>query len=615
MPASLGTAYVQILPSMDGISTNITQELDGEVDKAGKKSGEVFGSNFAGAAGTLVKAGGAAVIAAGAGITALTSQAVGAYASYEQLVGGVETLFSSLDGSSSASATVMANAANAYQTAGISANEYMETVTSFSAALVSAMKNDYEGAANVADMALRDMSDNANKMGTDMSSIQVAYQGFAKQNYTMLDNLKLGYGGTKTEMERLLADASALSGVDYNIDNLDDVYNAIHVIQTEMGITGTTAKEASTTIQGSIGSLGAAWQNLLAGMANKDADLNGLIQNVMTGVTTVLGNLQPIIVQTLNSIGQVIQTAAPMVVQILTETLPTILPALLDGIQVIIAGLSTVMPQIVQMLIDSLPLLIDAAMQLMAALGSALVENIPLLVSTAMTIVENLTNYLIDNVDVIIDGAIELIMGIVTGLLNNLPKLFECAAKLIIGLATGLVQAIPQLISYLPEIINGIVEGLKSFYMNIVNVGSELIRGLGQGLVNGAKAVIQKAKQVASDVLSSIKGFFGIHSPSRVFRDQIGANIMAGFAEGLTDNEDLVENAMSDVQGIVSGTDFSMNGAYSGSTQSALLAELINRVDALTNLVGDGAVRVYLDGKQLSDSVTKHQRMTARAMA
>lgn len=615
MPASLGTAYVQILPSMDGISSNITQELGGEVDKAGEKAGSGFGSKFAGAAGTLVKAGGAAVIAAGAGITALTTQAVDAYANYEQLVGGVETLFSSLDGSSSASATVMANAANAYQTAGISANEYMETVTSFSAALVSAMENDYEGAANVADMALRDMSDNANKMGTDMASIQTAYQGFAKQNYTMLDNLKLGYGGTKSEMERLLADASALSGVDYNIENLDDVYNAIHVIQTEMGITGTTAKEASSTISGSIGSLGAAWQNLLTGMANKDADINGLIQNVMTGVSTVLGNLQPIIIQTLNSIGTVIQTAAPMVIQILSETLPTILPALLDGIQVIIAGLSTVMPQIVQMLIDSLPLLIDAAMQLIAALGTALVENIPLLISTAMTIVENLTNYLIDNVDTIIDGAIELIMGIVTGLLNNLPKLFECAAKLIIGLATGLVQAIPQLIAYLPEVITGIANGLMSFYQNIIEVGANLIRGLGDGLVKGAKAVVQKAKEVAGNVLSSIKGFFGIHSPSRVFRDQIGANIMAGFAEGLTDNEDLVENAMSDVQGIVSGTDFSMNGSYGGSTQSTLLAELINRVDALTALVGDGAVKVYLDGKQLSDSVTKHQRMTARAMA
>lgn len=614
MPSSLGTAYVQIIPSMEGISGKISQELDGETKKAGEKSGSGFGSKFASAAGTLVKAGGAAVIAAGAGITALTKEAVSAYADYEQLTGGVETLFSSLDGSASASATVMANAANAYQTAGLSANQYMETVTSFSAALVSAMENDYQGAANVADMAIRDMSDNANKMGTDMSSIQTAYQGFAKQNYTMLDNLKLGYGGTKSEMERLLADASALSGVDYNIENLDDVYNAIHVIQTEMGITGTTAKEASGTISGSIGALGAAWQNLLTGMGNKDADITALINNVGTGVSTVLGNLTPIITQVLNTIGQVISTAAPMVVQILSDTLPTVLPALLSGIQAIIAGLSTVMPQIVQMLIDSLPLLIDAAMQLISALGTALVENVPLLVSTAMTIVENLTNYLIDNIDVIIDGAIELIMGLVTGLLNNLPKLLECAAKLIIGLATGLVNAIPQLISYLPQIIDGIVNGLMSFYQNIVNIGGELIRGLGEGFVNGAKKVIQKAKEVASDVLSAVKGFFGIHSPSKVFRDEIGMNIMSGFAEGLTDNEDLVENAMSDVQGIVSGTDLSMNGSYAGAADNTM-AQLLAKVDAITAMIGDGALKVYLDGRQISDSVTKYQRMNARAMA
>src|SRR5574344_992703 len=255
------------------------------VDDQASSQVETIGSKLKGGLATAAKVGAAAVAAAGTAMVAIGKQAIEQYAEYEQLVGGVETLFKQ------SSDTVMGYAENAYKTAGLSANEYMSTVTSFSASLLQSLNNDTAKSAEVADMAITDMSDNANKMGTDMSMIQSAYQGFAKQNYTMLDNLKLGYGGTKTEMERLLADASKLSGVEYNIDNLNDVYEAIHVVQTELGVTGTTAKEASTTIQGSVNSMKSAWTNLVTGIADDNADFDALITNFVDSIMTMADNI------------------------------------------------------------------------------------------------------------------------------------------------------------------------------------------------------------------------------------------------------------------------------------------------------------------------------------
>ena len=255
-----------------------------------KISGETSGLQSAmGSAISAVGKFSAAAVAAGAtAVAALTKSAVESYADYEQLVGGVETLFKDSAG------IVQEYAANAFQTAGLSANDYMETVTGFSASLLQSVGGDTEEAARIADQAITDMADNANKMGSSIESIQNAYQGFAKQNYTMLDNLKLGYGGTKQEMERLLADAEKLSGVHYDISNLNDVYEAIHVVQGELGITGTTAEEASTTIQGSAAAMKAAWQNMLTGIADENADFDGLINNLVESVATFGENILPL---------------------------------------------------------------------------------------------------------------------------------------------------------------------------------------------------------------------------------------------------------------------------------------------------------------------------------
>lgn len=274
----------------------------------------------------------------------LTKASIEAYAEYEQLVGGVETLFKNSAG------VVQQYAANAYKTAGLSANQYMETVTSFSASLLQSLGGDTQAAAEYADMAITDMADNANKMGSSIESIQTAYQGFAKQNYTMLDNLKLGYGGTKTEMERLLADAEKLSGVKYDISNLSDVYEAIHVIQTELGITGTTAKEASTTIQGSVASVKAAWQNLLVGLADDSQDFDGLVNNFVDSVVTAGDNLLPRIEKTLDGIAKLITALAPKIIPIIVEVIENNLPLLLNAAAEIVAvlakGIIMAMPEL-----------------------------------------------------------------------------------------------------------------------------------------------------------------------------------------------------------------------------------------------------------------------------
>ena len=307
---SIGNAYLTVKAQPD-------KSFKSELDKAGSSAGESAGGLFNAKFGTMLKGLGKLFGTLGIGkmIADTISDSIQAYANYEQLVGGVETLFKE------SSDMVQAYAKNAYKTAGLSANAYMETVTGFSASLLQSLGGDTEKAAKYADMAITDMSDNANKMGTSMESIQYAYQGFAKQNYTMLDNLKLGYGGTRSEMERLLKDAEALTGVKYDISNLADVYEAIHVIQTELGITGTTAQEAATTIQGSFNAMKASWENLLVALADPEADFSAIFGEMVDSASTLLANAIPILG---NLLGE-------MIVK-LPEAIEQLAPVLLDAI-------------------------------------------------------------------------------------------------------------------------------------------------------------------------------------------------------------------------------------------------------------------------------------------
>ena len=445
---------------------------------------------------TVAKIGGAAIAAGAAGVAALTKMGVEGYAQYEQLVGGVETLFKTSQN------VVMGYAENAYKTAGMSANEYMETVTSFSASLIQSLGGDTEKAAEVGNMAITDMSDNANKMGTSMEMIQNAYQGFAKQNYTMLDNLKLGYGGTKEEMQRLIDDANKVKEAngemaDLSIDSFADVTEAIHIIQTEMGITGTTAREASTTIEGSLGMMKGAWQNLVVGMADGNADMDVLINNLVESTATAAGNLLPRIEQTLAGIGTLVAGLAPVIANALPRLASSVLPSLLNAAIGLVNSVISSIPALVEMLVVSLaPNLISGIVTafealvgtlptLVESLVSALPALIPLLVTGLVDMIVILCTMMPQIIKPIIDYLPEIIIALTTALLTNLPALISGVGALIMGL----VAALPSLLQAVWETITTFFAPLGEWFnTNVIQPVGQFFADLWQGIKDGVSS-------------------------------------------------------------------------------------------------------------------------------
>lgn len=494
-----------------------------------------------------IKAMASAIKEAASALVDLGKQSIMGFAEQEQLIGGVDTLFKE------SSAQVQQYANEAYKTAGLSANQYMETVTSFSASLLQSMGGDTQAAAEKANRAITDMSDNANKMGTDMTSIQDAYQGFAKQNYTMLDNLKLGYGGTKQEMERLLADAEKFSGIKYDISSYADIVDAIHVVQTEMGITGTTAKEAATTIQGSSAAMKSAWSNLLTGMSNENLDLDKLVQNVIDSVNTFADNLIPRLQIMLPRFAEGLNKLVTGLIPYVGPALELLLPSLVQGIGGLVSGIvqalpaaveaiTAVIPMLVEQLTVLLPQIISAGVEIIAALASGIGENLPTL----------------------IPAVVDAIITITEGLLDHIDLLIIAAGQLIVGLAKGLIEAIPRLIERLPEIISAIVNGLLKGLAAIGEVGLELVKGLFNGISNAAKWLYEKVKGWASSVVGWIKDFFGIHSPSKVFADEVGKFIPPGITLGVEQAMPRAMRAMGDE--LAALTDIPLPGAGSTTT-------------------------------------------------
>lgn len=411
---------------------------DGDVDKGFSETSskaETLAGKLKGGLATAAKVGGAAIAAAGAAAVAITKQAVENYGEYEQLVGGVETLFKS------SADTVMQYAANAYQTAGMSANEYMTTVTAFSASLLQSMGNDTDAAAEKANLAITDMSDNANKMGTDMQSIQNAYQGFAKQNYTMLDNLKLGYGGTKEEMQRLLDNANALNAAqgnytNYTIDSYADIVDAIHTVQTEMGITGTTQMEASTTIQGSIASMKAAYDNFITGLGDENADMAELITNLLGSTVTVAENLLPVVERILENIGVVVQEKGPEMIE-----------------------------KFVGYAVEKLPQVIELGLQMVIALVKGLAQNLPQLVTGVLNMAETIIKTLVDS----IPDVIEVGKDIVRGVWDGIKAMGSWIKEKVSGFFGGIVDN-----------VKGVL-GIHSPSRVFAEIGENMALGLGEG--------------------------------------------------------------------------------------------------------------------------------------
>lgn len=441
-------------------------------------------NNFGKVAGGVAKTLGAGLAVASGAVLALGKQAIASYGEYEQLVGGVETLFKE-----NADA-VIENADRAFKTAGMSANTYMQTVTSFSASLLQSLDGDTKRATEYADMAITDMADNANKMGTSMEMIQNAYQGFAKQNYTMLDNLKLGYGGTKGEMERLLEDASAIAGIEFDISSYADVVEAIHIIQQNMGITGTTALEASQTIQGSISAMGASWQNLLTGLTDPTQNFDQLINNFVESVGTVAENLVPRLSNVLNGIVNLVTQLSPVIVAEVPNMVKTILPSLLEGAISIVSAVIEALPSLLGMIVEMLPTLIPL-------LINGLVNMIVMLCTNFATIIQPL-----------LDNLPEIIMSIVNGLLNNLPQLIQG----VIALVMGIVQAMPQiqmgLLECIPQIITSVVEALVTCLPLLLQGIATLVGGGADYVMSTMTNFIEGVKLMFGDMWSKIGATF-----------------------------------------------------------------------------------------------------------
>ena len=472
---------------MDFMKLKATLTLDksgyeqGLTDAEGQATG--LKGKLLGGAGMLAKGFAVAGVAAAGAVAAVTKSAIDNYAEMEQLKGGVETLFGDY------ASSVIENSNNAWKTAGMDANQYMETTIQSAAAMINSLGGDQKKAAEMSDMAITDMADNVNKMGTTMESVQDAYRGFSRGNFTMLDNLALGFAGTKEGMQQLLDKAEEISGVKYDISSYADIVQAIHVVQDEMGITGTTAKEASETISGSISAMKSAWQNLLTGFADKDANLDQLIDNLVESAETVFQNILPVLEKALAGIAEFIAKIAPVVAEKLPELIQTLLPILLEATINIIVALAEALPEILVALVDAIvqcaPMFAEAGVKLFGAL----IKNLPKIIATLVTAV---------------------------------PKIGK-------SLVQSFVKLIPQM----------------------AQAGRNLIAGLWQGLKSRWNSMVAHFKSMVASLPRAVKKILRINSPSKVFED-IGKGIDEGLALGITKNIDLAQNAVEDMAGAVS---------------------------------------------------------------
>ena len=507
--------------------------LKTQVDESGAKKG--FASLKDGAL-KVGKSLGAMGVAGASAVAMITKSAVDGYAEYEQLAGGVETLFKD------SADVLMGYADRAYQTAGLSANEYMETVTSFSASLLQSLGGDTEKAADYADQAIIDMSDNANKMGTSMEMIQNAYQGFAKQNYTMLDNLKLGYGGTKEEMQRLLDDAEKISGIKYDISSFADITQAIHIVQTELGITGTTAKEASTTIQGSASAMKASWENLMVGLADENANFDQLLENFIDSVGTFAKNLIPRIEIALAGVVNLIKELVPEIAKELPALVENIIPMALDAVLSVVNALAETFPTllvtliktIVDILPDLIPQLITGLTNLIVLLLQNIDDIILPLINALPTLVESVMNALLENMPIIIGALITAVFEIIKELPQILNSLYEAYKKYWIAIWNSIKDIFSKVGDWFGEKFGDAWEKIKekfskvkefftSVWGNIKNVFTDTGKAIADAISGAVKGAINKVLSTATNI---INGFIrGINTAIGVINAIPGVNI------------------------------------------------------------------------------------------
>ena len=489
----LGTITIKNSDAIDALdeTSKKGQEAESKLSKSFKTIGK--------GALTVGKAVGTGLLMAGTAVAGLVTNATSAYAEYEQLVGGVDTLFKE------SSAKVQAYAEKAYETAGMSANEYMNTVTSFSASLLQSLGGDTEKAADKADVAIRDMSDNANKMGTSMEMIQNAYQGFAKQNYTMLDNLKLGYGGTKEEMQRLLDDAEKLSGQKFDISSYSDIVDAIHVVQTEMGITGTTAQEASGTISGSLSSVKGAWTNLVTALASDDLPLDEYINKFVDSASTMVGNMLPRIQQALGGVVKLVEKITPTIIETLPGLLSELLPSVISTAENLLNSIVSMLPQLTDMLVTSvIPQLLSG----IVTISNALTESLPLIIQSLSSALPTLIPMLINGLISIFVTLCTVLPQAIQPLIDSLPMILESIHSALISnlhvILNGLHQLIIGLIPMIPQLLHVLLNAIFINFQELL-AGELLYKLLPEILVGAALITWELIKALPSLLWAVVK--------------------------------------------------------------------------------------------------------------
>lgn len=557
----MAKAYVQIVPSADGIRAALTDVFDEETDGLGAKVGQSIGAQLVG---TIKK------VLAAAGIGKIIKDSIDMGGALQQSIGGIETLFKD------SADTVKQYAAQAYQTVGLSANDYMEQTTSFAASLLSSVSKDTNAAAQLANMAMVDMADNANKMGTDMQDIQNAYQGFAKQNYTMLDNLKLGYGGTQAEMQRLLIDAEKISGVHYDLGNLADMYSAIHVIQREMDITGTTAREAATTLTGSFAAMKAAAQNVL-GNWSTGADLTAPLQALTdTARTYLVGNLLPMIGNVLQGIPQVIYGLVPEVVQTGTELLGSLAQGFTQGIPDFLANALPQLLSFTENLRENAGEFVNAGLDMITQLANGLIAGLPDLIAYVPDIIIN-------------------ICGIIN---DNMPKLLAEGVSLVVQLGVGIVKAVPDLLANWKKILQAVLSVISA--VNWLNIGKNILTGVASGVRSMGSSMLAAFKGGFSSALAWIKSL-----PSQAV--QWGKNLIQSFINGLTGKGKVADIAIPAYT--KSGNAAAAAGKAAGTAAKTAASVVNSYSDTVTEVLGNITRTTQTTNEVLSNG-QKQQKQT-----
>lgn len=630
MATDLGKAYVQIIPSARGISGMISNELGGEAMSAGTQSGSKLGGALVGMAKRVIGA---------AAIGKFIKDSIFQGGQLEQSLGGVETLFKD------SSDKVKQYAAKAFETSGISANEYMQNVTSFSASLLQSLGGNTSKAADVADMAMRDMSDNANKFGSDMESIQNAYQGFAKDNYTMLDNLKLGYGGTKSEMQRLLADATKLTGVKYDINNLSDVYNAIHAIQGKLDITGTTAKEASETLEGSFNSMKAAFKDF-QGALTTGGDINATLSNlVQTTGTFLFKNLVPMVGRLVGNLGLVILQGIPKLINALNPAIdqiftwlksnfPRILQQGSELVGNLILGIINALPELlsaagnlvnsfVQFVLSNLPAIWETGKNLFFKLVDGIINVLPQIGETALKIITEFINYVTNNLPQILQSGIKILTELVNGIIQRLPMIGATVLKIAALFLATLLEKLPDILAMGVKLIVFLVKGIFSMLSEINHVMGNITKtiidavknvdlfsagkAIIDGFLRGLKSAFEHVKSFVGGIGTWIKDHKGPISYDRKLLIPAGNAIMSGLYEGLDDGfsnvQSLVNSMAPQIQSGFNLDDYRVNSTGSNYNDlTGLTSNDTNQKPIEITVVSE------LDGREISRGTYRYDR-------